>query len=90
MRESKRPFWGLGTLTLLAMLALVGAPSPARSGGFCFRAVNQTTYYYSDATYTHLVGQCVTVALCGGHTGCSGTQTSFSKTVQSVPCWVCR
>ena len=88
MPQRKRWLSFTRILALLGLVVLVGGSAPT-SASFCFRAINQTIYYYSDATLTHLVGSCVISNLCGGPSGCTGTQTSFTKLVQSVPCEVC-
>lgn len=72
---------GLALLALLAVLAIFPTllfPSPAAALGLI-----ETETFYSDATYTTIVGRCIENS-CQGTYSCTGTITDYSKiTVRS-------
>lgn len=70
----------LATLALFA-IALAG-PRPPAAQATCVPAA--LVYYYSDATYTTKVGQCVH-ACCKLWT-CTGELTQYSKVIYEVTC----
>lgn len=58
----------------LSATALLTAPEPAEAWG-----IIETETFYSDATYSTIVGRCVENT-CRGTYSCTGTITDFSKT----------
>jgi hypothetical protein len=69
--------------TVLRGLALCGllaaAPALMTPSRACAWGIIETETFYSDATYSHIVGRCVENS-CTGTYSCSGTITDFSKT----------
>jgi hypothetical protein len=71
----------LRTLTLMGLIGLfcafpaLLAPTPAHALGLI-----ETDTFYSDATYTLVVGRCVERACGGGYSfTCTGSMTDFVK-----------
>lgn len=67
---------GLALLALLAVFAVAPTllfPSPAAAWG-----IIETETFYSDATYTTIVGRCIENS-CQGTYSCTGTITDYSK-----------
>ena len=74
----------LRSLGLLALLGLFAAfpslisPKPARALGLI-----ETETFYSDATYSHVVGRCVDNS-CTGQSSCTGQITDYSKVTTRI------
>jgi hypothetical protein len=69
---------GLALCGLLAAAPALMAPSRACAWGYI-----ETETFYSDATYSHIVGRCIDNA-CQGTYSCTGIITDYSKTTFRV------
>ena len=67
-------------LALCGLLAAAPLFTPSRA---CAWGIIETETFYSDATYSHIVGRCVENS-CIGTYSCTGTITDFSKTTIRV------
>jgi len=63
----------LGLLTLCAAAPALFSPAPAVAWG-----IIETETFYSDGTYSTIVGRCVENS-CQGTYSCTGTITNYSK-----------
>jgi hypothetical protein len=73
--------------TLSLTLGYLGKFSPTKAR-VCY-AIEHTERYYSDATYSHLVGRCVENE-CRGTYVCSGQQTDFVRgSTRGITCTPC-
>jgi hypothetical protein len=74
-------------VTVLRGLALCGllaaAPALITPSRACAWGIIETETFYSDATYSQIVGRCVENS-CTGTYSCSGTLTDYSKTTIRV------
>lgn len=74
----------LRTLALLGLLGLFAAfptlITPKRALAY---GLIETETFYSDATYSHIVGRCVDNSCTGSYT-CSGTITNYSKVTTRI------
>lgn len=68
-----------GVVVLLAATLLVATPEPIRAAGTAYDC-----YFYSDATYTVLVGQ--RFRACNGYHFTWGTTTPFSDCITDACC----
>jgi len=71
-------------LGLFATFLLVAPLPPANALFLC--GTSDTIHFYSDASLTHQVGQCI--EYCDASESCTGQQTAFTKDVLGH-CHVC-